>query len=605
MSDMNYRNDIVRGVIEHSGKCAHPRIMLTQKDFDRIRESEDIIFREGMKNILSRAEEFMGAELTPYVIPDGIRLLQSSRMILDRSLVLGMAYRLSGDERYAERLWRELEHAADFKDWNPRHFLDVGEMCCAFGIGYDWIYDRLSESQRKKLRRAIVEKAFGPVMDDYLNRERSRTYRWYQDTPGDNWKFVCNGGLCVGMLAICDEEDIDGELCQTIFDYGFENTYRAVRDMYCPDGSYVEGFMYWNYATTYLGYYTAALKSAVGTDFGLTDWEPVLRSAFYLRSMCSGRFISFNFGDASESNLCLDSYMFLGKNYARGDVMNIRAELLRKNPRHINPRDIIYYTPLAGDCGELPLDCGSVGGTNASFRSGWGEDDLFAAIHFGKNNVCHAHLDMGTFVVEWGGKRFICDLGGDNYNVPDYSLAYRYRAEGHNTVVINPPKKFEQVRACESYISVYRSDVEGDSFAVCDMSVAYEGKRVVRGMKMTSERGAVIVRDELVLDPCDTVYWFAHTRAKVTLSENRRSAVLDVDGVRMWAGLLADGEFSVMPAEHLDPAMLQPTQNDNSAVRKLAIKLCGSANISVCFIPLMDGEREPGGIPEDKELALW
>ena len=30
-----------------------------------------------------------------------------------------------------------------FTDWNPTHFLDVGEMVMALAIGYDWLYDSL------------------------------------------------------------------------------------------------------------------------------------------------------------------------------------------------------------------------------------------------------------------------------------------------------------------------------------------------------------------------------------------------------------------------------------------------------------------------------
>ncbi len=601
------RKNIVEQVVSHSGKFGHPRIMLTARDFDRIRGGDDVIYREGMKNIIRRADGYLERDVVPYNVPDGIFLLQVSRDVLDRSLTLGMAYRLTGESKYAERLWRELDNAADFKDWDPKHFLDVGEMCNAFGIGYDWIYDWMSPEQRAKLRAAIVEKGLNTVMDEYLDRERSRIYRWFWDEPGNNWKFVCNGGVGVAMLAICDEEDVDSELCQAVFDYGFENTYRAVRDMYLPDGSYVEGFTYWTYATTYLAYYANALMSAVGTDFGLTDYEPVVTSAFYLRSMCSGRFISFNFGDAAENNLCVDPYLFIGKYFARGDITNIRADLLRKNPGFVNPRDLISYLPLEGDCPELPLDCGSVGGTNASFRSGWGEGDLFAAIHFGDNDVPHAHADMGAFVVEYGGKRFICDLGADNYNVGKYHYSYRYRAEGHNTVVINPSGELDQVRRCESYISTYRAAKGEDSVAVCDMSVAYPGKGVVRGMRMPADRRSVIIRDELTLDPADTVYWFAHTRAKIELSPDRRSAVLDMDGVRMWVGLLADGELQTMPAELLDPSMNQPGQNDNSAFSKLAIRLRGvsSATFSVCFAPLVNGESVPALVPEDKPISEW
>lgn len=600
-------NNIVKRVVEHSGRHCHPRIMLKDSGFDTIRTSEDFIHKRGRAIVIERADAYLTKDVRPYEIPDGIRLLSVSRAVLDRALTLGMAYRLTGNDKYAERLWREMESVAEFKDWNPRHFLDVGEMCNAMGIAYDWIYEWMTAEQRAKIRAAIVEKGFNPVMDDYLDRERSRTYRWYQDDPGDNWKFVCNGGVCVALLAICDEDDIDPELCQTIFDYGFKNTYRAVRDMYLPDGSYVEGFTYWEYATTYFAYYVNSLMSAVGTDFGLSDYEPVVKSAFYLRSMCSGVFISFNFGDAIETCLCSDPYMFIGKNYNRPDITAIRAEYLRKNPDLITHLDLISYTPSEGVVGTLPLDCGSVGGTNASFRSGWGEGDLFAAIHYGANDVCHAHADMGNFVIEWDGKRFFSDHGQDNYNVPNYSKAYRFRAEGHNTLVINPSHGPDQVYHCESYISRYEVGEATDSIAVADMSVAYPGKKVVRGMRMPVDRRSVIVRDELELDPSDTVYWFGQTKADIKICDDRRAAILEIEGSRLWVGLLADGELEILPATHLIPELAQEGQRDNSAYQRLTVKLQGGSSyaISVCFVPLSEGEQAPEKIPVDKPLSEW
>ena len=55
--------------------------------------------------------------------------------------MLGLLYRLEGKPAYAERAWQELDAAAHFPDWNPRHFLDTAEMTHAFAVAYDWLYD--------------------------------------------------------------------------------------------------------------------------------------------------------------------------------------------------------------------------------------------------------------------------------------------------------------------------------------------------------------------------------------------------------------------------------------------------------------------------------
>lgn len=74
-------------------------------------------------------------------ILEGKRLLGVSRMAFKRIFYLSYAYRMTNDERYAQRAEREMLAVSHFSDWNPSHFLDVGEMVMALSIGYDWLYD--------------------------------------------------------------------------------------------------------------------------------------------------------------------------------------------------------------------------------------------------------------------------------------------------------------------------------------------------------------------------------------------------------------------------------------------------------------------------------
>jgi hypothetical protein len=43
---------------------------------------------------------------------------------------------MTNDERYAQRAEREMLAVSHFSDWNPSHFLDVGEMVMALSIAY-------------------------------------------------------------------------------------------------------------------------------------------------------------------------------------------------------------------------------------------------------------------------------------------------------------------------------------------------------------------------------------------------------------------------------------------------------------------------------------
>ena len=600
------KNRVISDVLAHSGKKVHPRLILTTEDFDRIRSADDPVYNAAKAEAMRVADYYMDQPLLEYEIPDGIRLLAISRRALSRSFNLGMAYRLTGEVKYARRLYDEIKNVCGFKDWNPYHFLDVGEMACAVGLAYDWIYECMSEEEKRFIRESIISHGFEPAMDDYLDRERKRSYRWYQDQPGDNWKMVCNGGITVAALAICDEEDMDTAYLADIFGYAYKNTYRAVRDFYLPDGSYSEGFTYWNYATDYLGYYVSALKSSTGTDYGLADYKPVEDSAYYVQFMCSNKFYSFNFGDAIEELVCPETMFFIGKNFGKADIMTMRKEEIVKDTSLASVCDLFWYVPTesVGFDGR-PMGFGSVGGDNASFRTGFNVDDFYAAIHFGDNDAYHGHADMGNFVVEWKKQRFLCDLGQDNYNVGNYRIAYRYRAEGHNTIVINPDDGADQVLSSICHVDRFNDGANGDAYAISDMSAAYHGdKQVVRGMRMTADKKWIIVRDEMKLDEGDAGYWFAHTRGKINVSDDGKSATIEMDGDKLYFALLGDGVFEVMEAKHLYDGHYQHDQRDNSDVTKLTVRFSGSTDLSVAITP-MEGGVAPTELPLDKALAEW
>ena len=203
-------------------KGHHPRIIMTEADFCRLRENREIgAYKPMLDKILSEADKLIDAPVSEYVIPDGVRLLVTSRRVQERLMKLSYAYRLTDEKKYLDRAVKEIEAACAFPDFHPRHFLDCAELCLAFAVAYDWLYHDLSEDLKETMRTRLIEKGFYAVMEEYTNApehknvlDAKRGYRWYQDKPGDNWKMVCNGSLSVAVLAIFDE--IECDLCETI-----------------------------------------------------------------------------------------------------------------------------------------------------------------------------------------------------------------------------------------------------------------------------------------------------------------------------------------------------------------------------------------------------
>ncbi len=591
----------------------HPRVIMTDSDFARIKDnSEDPIMKKLLDKLKSQCESLLTAELPRHHIPDGIRLLGMSRRVQDHIISLCLGYNVFGDERYADRAYKELEAAAGFPDWNHKHFLDPSEMALAFAIGYDWLFYWLDDKKKEVIRYAVLKHGILQSLDDYEDRPRTRTYRWYQHMPGDNWKMVCNGGMSSACLAILDEVTPEQyTMCEKVLTFGHASTKKAVQDFYSEiDGDYVESLGYWEYATNFLAFHSSALMTAAGSDYGLTDWDGIRKTPYFILQMCGNTSRSFNFGDGGESIMRPTAMLWLANLLNDPKIASVRIKAMENGSYAIN--DLLYYRPgFTADMEALDKNFGGVGRDNATFRSGWGDEDVYCGIHFGRNSVCHAHLDTGTFILEYAGERFFIDLGADNYNLRPYSGSYRFRAEGHNTLVFDPSDKPDQVYTNNSTISKYENN-DKFGYAICDMSDAYPGKGVVRGIKLCRGTKTVIVRDKIKCEPENEIYWAAHTRANIELSADKKSAVLKQNEKQLWVGIDGEGEFEIRDAlpfptsPKVEPAVDQDgtmhAQSKNEGVKKLVIRNRGKSeyDIKVAFVPMGEEASAKTGLSFDE-----
>ena len=604
---------VLSDMIEKNGMYAHPRIIMSEEKFAGLKAhiGDDSVTAVLLEKLRREAEWILEQPVCQYEIPDGIRLLETSKKIQRRVAALALAFNIFGDEKYAKRGYAELEAACSFKDWNPSHFLDTAEMRTGIAIGYDWLYHWMNENQRAFIRKNMIEKGFTQVLEDYGDKQRTRTYRWYQDPQGDNWKMVCNGSMSIAALAFGDEIEAD-EMASAILGYAFRDGYSFVRRAYsAKDGTYSEGLGYWDYATYYLGLYSSALVSAAGTDYGLADFEGLRKSVDFIRYMSANTSKSFSFGDDGDSrDTGWAVLLWLGDYFQSYDISSIR---MKKIPdESFNYLDLLWIDEekVSASAKEIETDWGEVGASNASFRNTWDESGIVAALHAGENIYkYHGHYDLGSFYIESNGARFFTDLGNENYELENRQYAYRIRAEGHNTLVINPSDSLDQQEGAECLISRFSGGK--NAYAVTDLTAAYEpgsAESVVRGLKMIKDRECVIIQDEISLNAPGEIYWFAHTKGQIDIANDGRSAVVTVGSEKLWVGLISDaGQFTVMNAELLPTSRAVSNQTDNSDYRKLAVHLTDTQDttISVACIPLKHGETRPSWIPSVKAISEW
>lgn len=601
----------------------HPRLFLPPGRLAEMREQirTDPAMRHWYGLLRARADSFLSDDYLPrHEIPDGLRLLATSRRVLERVATLGLVGRVENDRRYRERVWRELQAAAAFPDWNPKHFLDVGEMTTAFAIGYDWFHDQWTPEQREAIEAAIVRHGLEPAMRAYRG-EAPRQESWWVDSE-HNWNQVTHGGVGIGALAVMEERP---ELASEVLHRGLSKLPLAMQH-YGPDGAWNEGPGYWHYASLFNTLILNALETSVGTEFGLsripgypeTGWFPI-----YVTSPIGDR---FSFADVGRGASPTNGAELLWMANRYGEPAFAAHQLrygrdLREN--RANPFNLIWYTPsLRGAAaGDAPLDRHFRVAEVVTMRSSWDNPDaVFVGFKAGDNRANHSNLDLGTFVLDALGVRWATELGSDDYNLPNYFddadydsfrwKYYRMRAEGQNTLVLNPDQRADQdPNAATRIVELHSEPLR--AHAVADLSPAYErhARSVRRGIALLNGRRQVLVQDEIRARAPSQAWWFMHTEAEVEIGPDGSTATLTRDGKRLWARVLAPAgaRFTVMDARPLPGTANPEGQNPNQGIRKLAVRLDGvtDARIAVLLAPLPAGEAVPTDLPAVRPLSTW
>jgi hypothetical protein len=551
-------------------QAGHPRILAHAEDFDRVASliESDPYMRRWYAELQARGERMLDEPVARYELRDGRRLLYVSREVLSRVKTLGLLHRIEPDERYAKRIWTDLQSAAAFEHWNPDHFLDVAEMALAFALAYDWLHEQWSDEQRATMRDAMVKHAIKPGLAAH-----ERGTWWTRTTI--NWNQVCHGGLIAASLAVADHEP---KLAQRMIDLAVD-ALAAPMAQYAPSGGYEEGPGYWAFGTIYNIIAIAALDSALGTDFGLSDREGFGQTASFPVQMIGTSGAFFNFGDNRERVSASPALLWFGQQcfqhpgakYFQGCI-SAKWMLERFGP---SPLGMIWYDPNVIDVQYAPdLSAHYPSAGVAVMRDGWGSDASFVGVKGGRVGVGHSQMDLGSFVLDRDGVRWMIDLGADDYNLPGYFAAdeggkrwqyYRNRAEGHNTLVINPDRGGGQRYAVEAPLTTSEWSIQAD------LSAAYGHDVRRRWRHTTGSDGHTTLTDTIKLNEPGEVWWFGHTRATIELAEDGRSALLSQDGKQLRVRLVSpvDARLHVKDARPLQTSPDPPGQNPNSGATKV------------------------------------
>ncbi len=559
----------------------HPRIYLAADDWESLKQRlEQPPLNAWYASLQSKAAKMLVEPPVEHVLI-GPRLLDKSKTALLRISTLAGLYRLDGDKKKLERAKKELLTVCAFADWNPSHFLDVAEMTHGVALGYDWLYQDLSESERATIRKAIVEKGLKPGLKAFEKGD-------FWTKCNHNWSQVCNGGLTVGALAVAEDER---EIAEQIIGKG-RTSIEIPMHSFGPDGGWAEGPGYWNYATSYNVFYLAAIKSALGTDFGLPKAPGFAETGLFRIHSIGPINQTFNYADAHEGPGTSPQMFWLAKQFHHPEFIDEERRLSDKKPDifHLLWADALQGESSSGKSTDsLPPDALFRGVNVAFLRSEWNNSKaLYVGFKGGDNKANHSHLDLGTFVFDALGQRWAMDLGPDDYNLPAYFGAkrwtyYRLKTEGHNTLTIDGEN---QSATAKSPIVAFNSGKDR-SMAVADLSAAYAPKttRVRRGIAML-EKKCLVVQDEVDAPQAVDVVWNFHTQAKIDL--HGASATLTLGGETLEAKILspANARFSSILSQG------EPPQKQTPDAHNLVIRLPSKVKQTRIVVQLLPAGSE-------------
>ncbi len=576
----------------------HPRLLFNAEELENIKMliKTDPFMKKTYTNVITTAMAALKEDVLTYGMPDGKRLPRSAPNMMPP---LAIAYLLTDNVQYKDRLWTEIEAVCNFPDWNPTHFLDVGDFARGVAYAYDWLYDEWTVEQRRIMRNAFVRNAFAPSMPHL----RDKTYFAAQT---NNWNQVVCSGIGLAALAVCDEPGYE-DIANEVLNRTAQCLPTALATL-APDGACTEGTDYWSYANENFFIYDNSLFTSMDYDFGLSDFEGLSKTGFYPIALMGPTTQTFNFADSAGSMVQRGIFFYLARRYNLPELGGYEMSVRQTGGDWI---DLVVYRPderYSDFSSYMSLDNRFKGEQElATFRSSWNDDNaLFVGFKGGSNQASHCDLDLGTFVLDALGERWACELGKEYYEAPgmwDFDedggrwKYYKKNPEGQNTIIINPgDKPLQNVYAQAEFEKYEISDAA--SYVVIDLSEAYKdyASEVKRGIGLINNRSAVIIQDEIKTTGASEVYSAFHTSADISIADDKKSAILSIGDKRMKVELLTDtGEFIVMDPVPLKSSAELPEGGVNqeiTGIKKLAVHAVNAVDptISVLFTPVITSE---------------
>lgn len=621
-------------------KGEHPRLLIRKDEIAALRakvQSSDAL-KDALARNLVKCEAHINAEPYEYKLV-GIRLIQACQDVTARIRDLAAANLVTGDDKYLDRMWLEIQNVLTWPDLNQdRHYLDTGEIAPGLALAYDMLYDYLTEAQRQHFRdefeRLLLDTAVG--MFTGTSKYTANDTRQISS----NWGAVIGGGLLMCALSFIDSEPEESEFTQKC-KFLAENAVQTCEipfGMLYPDGAIAEGQGYWTFYIESLGQATQSILNMCGDDYGFLDspgYKEAANFPLYVQSQ-NGYYCYSSSGHTTGVGYwcaCDETYL-ISKFYDNPEQMETLKAFNDSINRKIGSMGMLWYEPsdIEVDVSSYPLDNVFNGMQLGTMKASWGDDAAaFLSTIGGELHPSNAHWHAGSFIYEDDGNRWFHDPGSENYDLPggthgmDGATLYMKRAEGHNCIVINPTAD-DPGQVTWEYAPIIKMESKPKGGIIVydlDAVYAHQAKSYKRGFYFGDNRNSLVVQDELeLLKDNSDVYHFLTTTGKVTIGDDGKTAYIKEDGMTMKIEYICDADkwhLEARDASSLTPEIAREGEHSRAHLQKVALvaKDSGKLNISIKatvvdeletysphnFVPMDQWTLPDGEVPKKPSLT--
>ena len=368
-----------------------------------------------------------------------------------------LAYMMTGDRKYADKIKDVLIETSKIKSWGDREMLartpawrselQMAHRSFQVAVAYDVIYEILTPAERMQIAKGMYDLAVEPLLGDWI-LEPTRIHSL--NSMGHNWWTSCAGMGGLLALAISNElpdakkgADTLIEMLPEWFEFNGDVIQHKPRT-FDRDGGMYESINYASFGTTEaLLFRLAYLNSHPGTKLEDIPHMAKLASFFcHVAYPRDGELYSINFGD-SHKNVTGESSMLLA--YAMGEkspetlwyVSQVKEGQHREGYPRSFPMGFLYTPDLskAPATPDLPTSHLWKDFGWATMRDNWDKDATMLAVKSGMT-WNHSHADANSFIIFHKGVDIIKDAGNCSYGKPEYRN-YFFQSDAHNVVKFN------------------------------------------------------------------------------------------------------------------------------------------------------------------------